>query len=200
MWDYREFLGDILISEEALAGRVRELGEEISHDYAGKNLLLVCILRGGVMFLTDLMRAITIPHAIEFMAVSSYGVGGRESLHGKIRDILVVRVDGNAGDFNAKRLRWRGSRWRTLRQGHHADIPGHLCVHRGYPVSLVQVVWIDDVPPQLVGRKAEDQRLLPRLQVRHDRVACPRTKEAVYPQGGGGQDHVGQRRTAPGAQ
>lgn len=84
MWDYQEFLGEVLIPEDVLQSRIRELGAEISRDYEGKNLLLVCILRGGVMFLTDLMRHISIPHAIEFMAVSSYGVGGREST-GQVR-------------------------------------------------------------------------------------------------------------------
>ncbi len=84
MWDYREFLGEVLIPEDELQARIRALGAEISRDYQGKNLLLVCILRGGVMFLTDLMRHVSVPHAIEFMAVSSYGVGGREST-GQVR-------------------------------------------------------------------------------------------------------------------
>ena len=92
MWDYRDFLGEVLISEENLRGRILEMGAEISRDYAQKNLLLVCILRGGVMFLTDLMRAITIPHAIEFMAVSSYGPGGRES-SGQVRITLDLNID-----------------------------------------------------------------------------------------------------------
>lgn len=70
---------EILIPEDILQKRIKELGVQISKDYAGKNLMLVCILRGGVMFLTDLMRQISIPHVIEFMAVSSYGVGNRES-------------------------------------------------------------------------------------------------------------------------
>jgi hypoxanthine phosphoribosyltransferase len=77
--DYHDFLGEVLIDEETLQRRIAELGAEISRDYAGEDLLLICILRGGVMFLTDLMRHITIPHAIDFMAVSSYGVGKRES-------------------------------------------------------------------------------------------------------------------------
>jgi hypoxanthine phosphoribosyltransferase len=77
--DYHEFLEEILIAEEELQERIQELGQEISHDYAGEDLLLVCILRGGVMFLTDLMRTIDVPHSIEFMAISSYGAGVRES-------------------------------------------------------------------------------------------------------------------------
>jgi hypoxanthine phosphoribosyltransferase len=85
--DYREFLDEILISEADLQARIQELGQQISEDYAGKDLLLICILRGGVMFLTDLMRAITIPHNIDFMAVSSYGAGARQS-SGQVRITL----------------------------------------------------------------------------------------------------------------
>jgi hypoxanthine phosphoribosyltransferase len=92
MWDYHEFLSEVLITEEMLQSRIHELGLEISRDYQGRKLLLVCILRGGVMFLTDLMRAIQIPHAIEFMAVSSYGVGGRESA-GQVRITLDLNID-----------------------------------------------------------------------------------------------------------
>lgn len=93
MQDYRDFLGEVLISSENLQRRIAELGEQISIDYAGKGeLLLICILRGGVLFLTDLMRQISIPHAIEFMAVSSYGVGGRQST-GQIRISLDLNVD-----------------------------------------------------------------------------------------------------------
>jgi len=84
MQDYREFLEEVLIPEEALQTRIRELAAQISRDYAGQDLVLICILRGGVMFLTDLMRALTVPHAIDFMAVSSYGAGARES-HGEVR-------------------------------------------------------------------------------------------------------------------
>jgi hypoxanthine phosphoribosyltransferase len=64
---------DILINELQLQARIKELGREISADYAGKDLLLLCILKGGVIFLTDLMRQVTIPHEIDFLAVSSYG-------------------------------------------------------------------------------------------------------------------------------
>lgn len=95
MRDYREFLGEILIPPEMLQARIAELGAEISRDYAGKEILLVCILRGGVMFLTDLMRHITVPTAVEFMAVSSYGVGGRES-SGQVR--LTLDLNTNIHD------------------------------------------------------------------------------------------------------
>ena len=92
MQDYHEFLEEILIPEEILQIRIAELGSEISRDYQGKELLLVCILRGGVMFLTDLMRHITVPHMVDFMSVSSYGVGARRS-RGQTRITLDLNTD-----------------------------------------------------------------------------------------------------------
>jgi hypoxanthine phosphoribosyltransferase len=79
MQDYHEFLDEILIDANTLQDRIAELGTEISCDYQGQDLHLICILRGGVLFLTDLMRQITLPHTIDFMAISSYGVGARQS-------------------------------------------------------------------------------------------------------------------------
>lgn len=93
MHDYHDYLSEILISSEQLQERIAELGAQISADYKDKGeLVLICILRGGVMFLTDLMRKITIPHAIEFMAVSSYGVGGRET-SGQVRITLDLNLE-----------------------------------------------------------------------------------------------------------
>lgn len=103
MRNYEDFLDEVLISGESLKARIAELGNQISRDYQGsRRLVLVCILRGGVMFLTDLMRQISIPHAIEFMAVESYGSGAREStgqirishdLNTDIRDCDVILVE-----------------------------------------------------------------------------------------------------------
>jgi hypoxanthine phosphoribosyltransferase len=90
--DYHEFLKEVMIPEEKLQQRIKELGAEISRDYNGQPVLLVCILRGGVMFLTDLIRQITTPVAIEFMAVSSYGRGAREST-GNVRITLDLISD-----------------------------------------------------------------------------------------------------------
>ncbi len=87
MEDYKDILAEVLIDEARLQKRIAELGAEISTDYQGQDLLLICILRGGVMFLTDLMRRITIPHHIDFMAVSSYGAGARET-SGQVRITL----------------------------------------------------------------------------------------------------------------
>ncbi len=92
---YEAFLEEVLIGEEALQHRIDELAAEISRDYQGKDLLLVCILRGGVLFLTDLMRRLTIPHAIDFMAVSSYGVGKRQSRgYVRIQFDLTTPIEG----------------------------------------------------------------------------------------------------------
>jgi hypoxanthine phosphoribosyltransferase len=63
----------VLISEEELAQRVQQLAEQISSDYETLNPLLVCVLKGGYVFLSDLTRAMTIRHGVDFMAVSSYG-------------------------------------------------------------------------------------------------------------------------------
>ena len=92
MQDYREFLSEVIVSEDALQQRISELGAEISHDFQGQDLLLVCILRGGIVFLTDLMRKITVPHTLDFMVVSSYMVGARQS-SGQARISLDLRTD-----------------------------------------------------------------------------------------------------------
>jgi hypoxanthine phosphoribosyltransferase len=92
MQDYHEFLDEILITEEQLQKRTAELGAQISRDYQGEELILVCILRGGVLFLCDLMRHITVPNTVQFMAVSSYGVGARQS-SGQPRISLDINTD-----------------------------------------------------------------------------------------------------------
>lgn len=82
---YKKYLKEILIDSETLQKRVVELGQKISTDYSeADDLLLICILKGGVMFLTDLTRNITLPHEIDFMAASSYGRGAR-STTGNVR-------------------------------------------------------------------------------------------------------------------
>ena len=63
----------ILVSEEQLQNKVAELGAQISRDYEGRDLLMVSILKGSVVFMADLMRAVKIPCGIDFMVVSSYG-------------------------------------------------------------------------------------------------------------------------------
>jgi hypoxanthine phosphoribosyltransferase len=97
MQDYQSFLAEILIPEKELNKRVKELGEEISRDYQGKKILAICILRGGVMFLTDLISHIQTPVAIDFMGVSSYGVGSRSS-DGQVRITLDLTTSISGKD------------------------------------------------------------------------------------------------------
>ena len=92
MQDYHEFLEEILIPTDVLQKRIAELGAEISRDYAGKIPHLICILRGGVMFLSDLTRQLSIPNSVDFMAVSSYGKGARQTT-GQVRITLDLQED-----------------------------------------------------------------------------------------------------------
>lgn len=90
---YERYLQEVLIDTDSLQARIRELADQINHDYQDSdNLLLLCILKGGIMFLTDLMRHIHIPHSIDFMAISSYGGGVRES-SGRVRIEMDLRQD-----------------------------------------------------------------------------------------------------------
>jgi len=92
MQNYQDVLAEILIDSETLQARVKELGTQISTDYPDGDLLLICILRGGVPFMVDLSRYITTPHMMDFMAVSSYGAGARTST-GFARVTLDLQTD-----------------------------------------------------------------------------------------------------------
>jgi hypoxanthine phosphoribosyltransferase len=82
---YEKYLQEILIDSDTLQARIEELARQINAHYTGKSgFVLICVLKGGVMFLSDLMRHITVPHSIDFMAISSYGSGVRES-SGRVR-------------------------------------------------------------------------------------------------------------------
>lgn len=90
----------VLVSEEDVCARIEELGRKISEDYAGKEVHLICVLKGGVFFMCDLAKRISVPVSMDFMSVSSYGDGTSssgvvkivkdldESLEGK--DVIVV--------------------------------------------------------------------------------------------------------------
>ena len=91
MQDYKTFLSEILVSNEELQKRIAEIGQEITRDYKGEEVVLICILRGGVLFLTDLMRQIDLHLSVDFMAVSSYGTGAREST-GNVRITLDLNT------------------------------------------------------------------------------------------------------------
>lgn len=91
MQDYHEYLDEILVTGEQLQTRIAELGQEISRDYAGQTIHMICILRGGVMFLSDLVRHISVPNTMDFMAVSSYGTARQST--GQVRITLDLTED-----------------------------------------------------------------------------------------------------------
>ena len=95
--DWQDYVDEVLIPAQKLQARIAELGAQITREYADKDLLLVCVLKGGVMFLTDLMRRIDVPHNIDFMAISSYGSGVRES-SGIVR--ILMDLSTNIADRN----------------------------------------------------------------------------------------------------
>jgi len=84
----------IIISEEDIQRRVRELGKAISQDYAGKEITLLCVLKGGLMFLCDLAKHITVPVAYDFMSVSSYGDATESSGVVRIVKDLEESIEG----------------------------------------------------------------------------------------------------------
>ncbi len=85
---------EVLIDRDVLQRRIRELGEEISSDYTGRDLLLVGVLKGAVFFMADLMRNLTIPCEIDFMAISSYGDSTDSSGVVRILKDLDINIEG----------------------------------------------------------------------------------------------------------
>jgi hypoxanthine phosphoribosyltransferase len=92
--DVEHGVGEILVDEETLRARVEELGAEISADYQGRDLLLVGVLKGAVFFMADLMRRLTVPCEIDFMAISSYGAATDSSGVVRILKDLDINIAG----------------------------------------------------------------------------------------------------------
>ncbi len=84
----------VLIDTARLQARVREIGQEITHDYAGKNLHLIGVLKGACVFLSDLMRAIDLPLSLDFIGISSYGASTKSSGEVRITKDLDVSLAG----------------------------------------------------------------------------------------------------------
>jgi hypoxanthine phosphoribosyltransferase len=113
-------LGEILVTAEEVQRRVCELGEEISRDYAGRSLLLIGVLKGAFLFLSDLMRCIDVPVEVDFMAVASYGSATDSSGVVRIlkdldaaiedRDVLIVEDIVDSGLTLQYLMRNLGSR------------------------------------------------------------------------------------------
>ena len=86
-----ELIGDVLVDADALRTRIAELGKEIAADYAGRDPLLIAVLKGAFIFMADLTRSIDIPLEVDFMAVSSYGDSTRSS--GVVRIVKDLDID-----------------------------------------------------------------------------------------------------------
>jgi len=87
-------VGEILIDSDSLRARIAELGEEVSAHYAGQDLLLIGVLKGAVFFMADLMRHLTIPCEVDFMAISSYGDSTDSSGIVRILKDLDINIEG----------------------------------------------------------------------------------------------------------
>ena len=87
-------VGEVLIDEETLRNRIAELGEEVSADYVGRDLLLIGVLKGAVFFMADLMRQLAVPCEVDFMAISSYGASTDSSGVVRILKDLDINIEG----------------------------------------------------------------------------------------------------------
>ena len=94
MGELEAAVGEILIEEDALQARIAELGRQLSEDYAGRDLLLIGVLKGAVFFMADLMRHITVPCEVDFMAISSYGAATDSSGIVRILKDLDLNIEG----------------------------------------------------------------------------------------------------------
>ncbi|HOO26614.1 MAG TPA: hypoxanthine phosphoribosyltransferase [Clostridiales bacterium] len=90
----KDDIKEILITKEEIDNTIKKIGMQIDEDYKGKNLLLVSVLKGSIVFMADLMRAISLPCQIDFMAVSSYGSGTTSSGAVKILKDLDIDLEG----------------------------------------------------------------------------------------------------------
>ena len=134
----------ILFSEEQLKARVREIAGQIDRDFAGKEPMLISVLRGSFIFMADLMRSITLPCTVDFMAVSSYGAGTTSSGQVKItkdlsesiegRDIIVVEDILDSGNTLSYLLR-------ILQARHPASMK--LCTLLDKPDRRIKPVHVD---------------------------------------------------------
>ncbi len=149
-------LGEIYLEREAIAARVRELGTEIGRDYAGRDLLLVVVLRGAVVFGSDLSRAVPLLHELDFVSLAGYGNGEPDAGRGAVRfmkdvdapiagrDVLVVEnvVDtGLSLNYLLKALEPRGPR----------DLA--VCALLDRPYRRL----VDDLPLRYAGFTAPDE-------------------------------------------
>jgi len=140
--------GRVLVTQEEIAERVRELGQALSRDYAGKDPLLVGVLKGAVVFLADLMRVVDIPLAADFIGVSSYGGSSRSSGVVKITADLSISIEDR--HVVIERIGARDEMARALEQ---------ILQSQQGPYALVERVLVSDH-----GRPAKVWRILSDLR------------------------------------
>lgn len=90
----KEHIGRIILSEDVILERVRELGQQISKDYRGKEIIILCVLKGAVVFLADLLRNLDIPADLDFIQISSYGNETESSGKVRISQDLTTNIQG----------------------------------------------------------------------------------------------------------
>jgi hypoxanthine phosphoribosyltransferase len=152
-----QLLDYVLIDSEQLQSRIAELGKQITEDYQGKSIILVGILKGSLLFMADLMRHLRVPNSIDFMDVSSYGVGKRTSsgdvrilmdLHLSIegRHVLIVEDIIDSGHTMAQVLRLLEARrpaslkvCTLLDKYERREVEGMTLDYVGFPIANVFV-------------------------------------------------------------
>ena len=163
-------IGEILVPPEDLARRVEELAAEISRDYAGRDLVLIGVLKGAVFFLSDLMRSLEVPVELDFMAVASYGSATKSSGVVRIlkdldaviedRDVLIVEDIVDSGLTLQYLLRTPGGPKPALARGMRASDqaratqggPAHAVRRLRNPESFRDWVWAR--PPRALPQSA----------------------------------------------
>ena len=147
--DMHNDIAAVLVNEATIAARVHELGAILSREYAGKDLLLISVLKGSVVFMADLVRAITVPHEIDFMATSSYGSGTSSTGVVRILKDLSISIEGRnvvvaaaaraaVADDDAKQHRNRHSHSGRAGSGQPGE---RLYAARGAAVGARQPIW-----------------------------------------------------------
>lgn len=148
-----DVVGKVLYDEKRIQEAVEELGRKITEDYAGKELLIVGVLRGAVIFVADLIRKIELPLEVDFISVSSYGTSTKSSGVVKIVKDLVVPIEGKHVLF-CEDVVDTGLTWAYLREVMEARKPASIkmCSLLDKPAARKNDVKVD-----YVGISLEDQ-------------------------------------------
>ena len=178
-------VGEILIEGDAIQARIGELGAEISADYAGRDLLLVGVLKGAVFFLSDLMRHLTVPVELDFMAVSSYGSSTDSSgvvrilkdLDASIenRHVLIVEDIVDSGLTLSYLFRMLGGRGpASLEVCALLNVEGYYDGIAGFLANAVQERFLREEHREMLMVEREPRDLIERLREFEPDAALPK--------------------------